>query len=51
LLRRCAKPARHSNLDLFRDDIDDEFEGLTTASNAVIDMFRAGPVPTSLRVS
>jgi hypothetical protein len=36
------KPVRHSNLDLFSDDIDDELEELSTASNAVIDMVRAG---------
>jgi tetratricopeptide (TPR) repeat protein len=38
------KPARrsHAGLDLFRADIDDDLEQLTTASNAVIDMVHAG---------
>jgi len=36
------KPARNAGLHLFTDDIDDDLEQLTTASNAVIDMVRAG---------
>ena len=36
------KPARRAGLDLFRDDIDDELEELTAASNAVIAMVHAG---------
>jgi TolA-binding protein len=35
------KPARHT-LDLFADDIDDESDELTAASNAIVDMVHAG---------
>jgi TolA-binding protein len=36
------KPARHAGLDLFRDEIDEEPDELTTASNAIVDMVHAG---------
>jgi len=36
------KPARHPGLDLFRDEIDEESDELTTASNAIVDMVHAG---------
>jgi hypothetical protein len=35
-------PPRHAALDLFTDDIDDEFHELTAASNAIVDMVHAG---------
>jgi TolA-binding protein len=35
------KPARHT-LDLLADDIDDESDELTAASNAIVDMVHAG---------
>jgi tetratricopeptide (TPR) repeat protein len=47
------KPVRrgHAGADLFRDEIDDELEELTTASNAVIDMVHAGKLDEAERAA
>jgi tetratricopeptide (TPR) repeat protein len=45
------KPARHAAMDLFRDDIDDELEELTAASNAVIDMVHVGKLDEAERAA
>jgi tetratricopeptide (TPR) repeat protein len=47
----AAKPPRRAAVDLFRDDIDDDLEELTAASNAVIEMVHAGKLDEAERAA